>query len=100
MKEGYDYKSDIFVIENTDIGIVFSDAFKGKKEKIDKFNKYIKVSFNWHSQRHTELMTKLDIILFDNIYYINVENDNFENLVYEISDEFFDLLVENGFISD
>ena len=100
MKEGYDYKSDIFVIENTDIGIVFSDAFNGKKEKIDKFNKYIKVSFNWHSQRHTELMTKLDIILFDDVYYVNIQNDNFENLVYEISDEFFDLLVENGFISD
>ena len=42
----------------------------------------------------------LSICNFHEIYYINVENDNFENLVYEISDEFFDLLVENGFISD
>jgi len=45
-------------------------------------------------------MTKVDIILFDDVYYVNIRNDNFENLVYEISDEFFDLLVENGFISD
>ena len=76
MKDGYDYKSDIFVIEDTDIGIVFSDAFKEKKVKINKIYENTKVSFNWHSQRHTELMTKLDIILFDDVYYVNIRNDN------------------------
>ena len=81
MKDGYDYKSDIFVIEDTDIGIVFSDAFKEKKVKINKIYENTKVSFNWQSQRHTELMTKLDIILFDDVYYVNIRNDNFENLV-------------------
>lgn len=94
-REDYDVTAETFVVEETDIEIVFSNAFI-EDNIIDLGNKhYDKIDLYWHSKTHYALRTNIEIVQVDNVYYINIPNGD----TYQISDEFLLLLRDNEIVN-
>lgn len=96
-KEDYDYKKDTFIIEGTNIGITFSDAF-GKESFELYWNSVYNpiIEFDWYSEKHPILITTVEVFIKNNIYYMTCLN-SFK--AYEISDEFLAILQDNDIIA-
>ena len=96
IREDYDYESDIFVIEGTDIEIVFSEAFTQKIMKKNSSISYSNTtSFLWHSKSEPELQIYAEIFNQNNSWYMNVTPVE----AWELSNDFVSLLLENKITS-
>ena len=93
-KESFDYKKEIFVVENTKIEIIFSSAFKNNKINTDGL-KYDVQSFCWYAKSYPSLRTQVNIFNIDGIYYMEIPN---MDGTYQISDNFLNLLIRNEVI--
>lgn len=95
--EDYDYNTDIFVIDGTYIEIVFSDIFaESDYIERDTFKKYDQeISIKLSSKLYPKLYTKMKVFLKNDVWYIA-----FNNKVYNISNRFLSLLIENEIISN
>lgn len=95
INEKYDYKSDIFFIENSDSRIKFSDAFEEEYSINYTFSKSSDVKiFNFHSDKHPELYSSVCVISDDGKYYMSFD----ARTAYKISDEFLTMLITNKVI--
>lgn len=97
LSEDYDYQSDRFVIEETNSSFVFSEAISDQKYTDYDFDKAypLETTFDIHSETYPKIRTTVKILLEDDKWYAVLDWD-----MYEVSDEFVDLLIENGIISD
>ena len=88
-KSSFNYQTEIFVVENTEIEVIFSSAFENDKTNIGS-SKYDVQSFYWYAKSYPSLRTKVNIFSIDGIYYIEIPN---MDEVYQISDNFLTLLI-------
>ena len=96
INEDYDYNSDIFVVENTNFEIKFSDAFIESNSIAYNVFESAVVQFDFYSKTHPELYSPTSILLNNGKYYIafNVCDE----YAYEISSDFLEMLIENQVI--
>ena len=94
--EDFDYTFDLFVIENTDIEIVFSEAFTDNTLSLYNFDlPRQRSSFIWHSKTLPRLQIKAEIFQYNDRWYMWTLSFQ----AWEISDEFLNLLIENSIIN-
>lgn len=93
-KKTFDYQTEIFVVENTEIEVVFSSAFENGNINIGTL-KYDAQSFYWHAKSYPSLRTKVDVFSIDGIYYMKIPD---MDDAYQISDDFLNLLIDNAII--
>ena len=96
VREDFDYTEDLFVIKDTDIEILFSEAFTGNIIEISTLESHQeKVSFIWHSKTVSELKINARIYEYNDVWYMQTRSSEW----WEISDDFLNLLLENKTIS-
>lgn len=96
VREDFDYTEDLFVIKDTDIEILFSEAFTGNTMKISTLESHQeKASFIWHSKTVSELEIYARIYEYNDVWYMKTRTSEW----WEISDDFLNLLLENKTIS-
>ena len=95
--EDYDYNKDIFVIDGTNIETVFSDIYAEYSYiEHDTFKKHDQeISIKLSSKLYPKLYTKMKVFLENDVWYVA-----FSNKVYNISNNFLSLLIENDIISN
>ena len=96
-KESFDYKKEIFVVENTEIEIEFSEAFSNNT--IDVYEKNIEYQMLcWYSQKHNALSVKVQVLFWEEDWYVYIYNMDRYN-AYQVSDVFLNMLIENGIVA-
>lgn len=93
-KESFDYQKEIFVVENTEIEVIFSSVFTDKKIKTTP-GLYDPQSFYWHAKSYNSLRTKVEVFKLGDNYYMNIPNMSES---YQISEPFLDSLIAHGVI--
>ena len=93
-KNSFNYQTEIFVVENTEIEVIFSSAFKNDKIDIGSL-KYDFQTFYWYAKSYNSLRTKVNVFSIDGIYYMQIPR---MNEAYQISDDFLSLLIANEVI--
>ena len=96
-KESFDYKKEIFVVENTEVEIEFSEAFSNNT--INVYEKNIEYqTLCWYSKKHNALSVKVQVLFLEEHWYMYIYNMD-RNNAYQISDVFLDMLIENGIVA-
>lgn len=93
-KSSFDYQTEIFVVENTEIEVIFSSAFKNDKINTVPTKDSVQTFF-WHAKSYPSLRTQVNIFSIDGIYYLEIPN---MEEIYQISDDFLSLLIANEVI--
>lgn len=91
-RENYDYKSDIFVVEGTDLEIVWNDMFDSAVEDVG-FITQNNVSI--YSKQCPRIKTSLELSLIDGQWFIRC-SDSKE--IWIPSNEFLEILSDNGIL--
>lgn len=91
-RENYDYKSDIFVVEGTDLEIVWNDIFDSTVENVN-FISQNNVSI--YSKQCPRIKTSLELSLVDGQWFIRC-SDSKE--IWIPSNEFLEILSDNVII--
>ena len=93
-KSSFDYQTEIFVVENTEIEVIFSSAFKSDKINTAPTKDSVQTFF-WYAKSYPSLRTQVNIFSIDGIYYLQIPN---MDEIYRISDDFLSLLIANEVI--
>ena len=94
--EKYDYMSDIFSIDGTNIEVLFSNIFKDFSKPFSKpFDFNDNISIKLHSKNHTRVATTLEADFEQGVWYISFFGTE---TVWECSDSFVEMLSENELI--
>ena len=94
LSQNYDYMSDIFVVENTQIEMVFSNIF-------EDFTNYINMSFDnfetikLYSKKCNRLQTDLKISFLNGDYYCSFFSSN---KAWKCSEYFVEQIIQNELI--
>ncbi len=91
LREDYNYLKDTFVIENTDVEIVWEDIFASEQDHF-YFSNPIEVVL--YSKQCPRIKTSLDFVCVDGQWYLSLPDFR----VWTISNEFIKILSENGII--
>jgi len=99
IRSDYQYESDVFILEGTEHGIVFSDMLV-KTDAIDYdyiFTRYVgEIEVLLYSEKYPRLRIPLRVFCVDNVWYAGgITSD----ITFEATSEFIDLLIESGHIS-
>lgn len=95
IREDYNYQTDIFVIEETAVEILYENAFEASQIDIDYdlyYDDYI--TFIWHSKEHPKLHIHAKIFYKEDGWYMKLTLDK----ACQLSQDFVDLLTKNGII--
>lgn len=93
IREDYQYKTDIFNIEETNISFVFEEAFICTDISFtNEYNKIEKIAnISIQSTTHSEFMLNMDIVVYDGELYANASG----GMVLKLSDYFIEILNKN-----
>ena len=94
-RHDYDYLTDTFIIENTDVEIVWEDVFCTQQNNAFLYSSSIEVTL--YSKQYPRINARLGIGCVDNQWFI-VSLPRFAG-VWTPSDEFLKILFDNGIIS-
>ena len=94
-RHDYDYLTDTFIIENTDVEIVWEDVFGTQQNNTFLHSSSIDVTL--YSKQYPRINARLGIGCVDNQWFI-VSLPRFAG-VWTPSDEFLQILFDNGIIS-
>lgn len=94
-RHDYDYLTDTFIIENTDVEIVWEDVFGPQQNNAFLLSSSIDVTL--YSKQYPRINARLGIGCVDNQWFI-VSLPNLAG-VWTPSDEFLQILFDNGIIS-
>lgn len=95
LKQGYDYKSDAYRIEDTSRTIVLSEAVTGADVKHDyAMDGLGTIELNLYSESHPMLKLSVQLFSENNVWYAQLSKTE----AYRISESFLDLLEETGVI--
>lgn len=95
INENYDYKSEKFIIDNTDLSYVFSESFDETKTYDFSYQTGSIADFTWYPESHKGLKNYPEIFLESGMYYIRFAYDE---IGYHITDGFLVVLSEAGII--
>ena len=93
--ETYNYMNDIFVIEDTEIEIVFEKTFENDTICISSLAVKEQTLY-CHSKLHPMLRTTVNIFSFNDDYYMYIGN---KETAYRLSETFKEMLIDNGIIA-
>jgi hypothetical protein len=97
LKQGYDYKSDAYRIEDTSRTIVLSEAVTGGAVKHDyAMDGLGTIELNLYSESHPMLKLSIQLFSENNVWYAQLSKTE----AYRISESFLDLLDETGVIEN
>ena len=95
-KETIDYKKEIFLVEDTQSEIEFSELFTTNTIKVDG-QKFERKTIYLHSKKYDALSIKVELLCKDgNFYFYSNDMDTFN--AYQITENFYNLLIEIGII--
>ncbi len=95
LKNGYDYKSEVFVIKNTSEKIVLSNAISDAYHEYDSFYDYYNSKeITMYCENHPNLYIRLQLFYKNNNWYVAFSDDE----AYLASQEFLCLLMDNKII--
>jgi len=92
LRQDYEYRTDVFVIEETDIEIVWEDIFSSQKNDFRFLNS---ITVNLYSKQHPRIKTSLEIACIHGQWYVRIPSSQ-EILIP--SDEFMKILSDNGIV--
>lgn len=95
ISENYDYKSEKFIIESTDLSYVFSESFDETETYDFSYQTGSIADFTWYPESHKELKNFPEIFLENGKYYIRFA---YNEIGYHITDSFLNVLLEAGII--
>ena len=94
-RNDYDYQADIFVLNDTNEKFIFSDAIKDFSFIKDATILYKNsVDIELCSEKYPRLKASLTLFQHNNEWYVSTKHFN----AFSISDEFVDILTQNGYI--
>ena len=92
LREDYDFTKDTFLIENTNAKIVLEDAFKSNANTFDFVNP---VEVVLHSKQCPRVKIYLNLVCVKKQWYLS---SLYSQDVWTASDEFIEILSQNGII--
>ena len=101
LREGYDFKADSYRLEDTDSVVVFSDVVIETDVAYDGMRKYEKMIFlDLYSERFPCLYLRLVLFLENGRWFVSgTRFDGSGTGIYQITDEFVELLKQHGIIT-
>lgn len=96
-REGYNYRSDLFIIEGTDSKICFSDAIVGIDSYFDSLvSGENEMNITLRSETNPRVCAPLELFSHEGIWYVRTHYIR----SFRISNEFITLLMQNGIICE
>lgn len=95
LREDYDYRSDIFVLEGSENKILFSEMITDVEVEYDLFKSH-QNKIDLYSEKYPRLRMEFVLLYENDLWCVKGSN----SVAYVITDSFVEILIENGIISN